>query len=32
MANLSHARAYIIWHRYLDEGEAAFELRSSRPP
>ena len=28
---LSHARAAIIWHRYLDEGEAAFQLRSSRP-
>lgn len=31
MVGISHARAYIIWHRYLDEGEAAFELRSSRP-
>lgn len=28
---ISHARAYVIWHRYLAEGEAAFELRSSRP-
>lgn len=31
MVGISHARAYVIWHRYLDEGEAAFELRSSRP-
>ncbi|MBA3364370.1 MAG: transposase [Actinobacteria bacterium] len=31
MVGISHARAYIIWHRYLGEGEAAFELRSSRP-
>jgi transposase InsO family protein len=31
MVGISHARAYIIWHRYSDEGEAAFELRSSRP-
>jgi len=31
MVGISHARAYIIWHRYRDEGEAAFLLRSSRP-
>lgn len=31
MVGISHARAYVIWHRYLDEGERAFELRSSRP-
>lgn len=31
MVGISHARAYIIWHRYLDEGAAAFQLRSSRP-
>lgn len=31
MGGISHARAYVIWHRYLDEGERAFELRSSRP-
>ena len=31
MVGISHARAYVIWHRYLDEGEPAFELRSSRP-
>ncbi len=31
MAGLSRARAYVIWQRYLDEGEAAFALRSSRP-
>jgi hypothetical protein len=28
---ISHARAYIIWHRYTAEGERAFEPRSSRP-
>lgn len=28
---ISHARGAIIWHRYLQEGEAAFALRSSRP-
>jgi transposase InsO family protein len=31
MLGISHARAYILWHRYLDEGDGAFELRSSRP-
>ena len=31
MVGISHARAYILWHRYVDEGEPAFELRSSRP-
>lgn len=31
MVGISHARAYIIWQRYLAEGETAFELRSSRP-
>lgn len=31
MLGISHARAYILWHRYLDEGEAAFVPRSSRP-
>lgn len=31
MVGISGARAYVLWHRYLDEGEAAFELRSSRP-
>jgi transposase InsO family protein len=31
MVGISHARAYILWHRYRDEGERAFELRSSRP-
>lgn len=31
MLGISHARAYVIWHRYLDEGEAAFAPRSSRP-
>lgn len=31
MVGISHARAYIIWHRYTAEGEAAFQLRSSRP-
>jgi transposase InsO family protein len=31
MLGISHARAYVLWHRYLDEGEGAFELRSSRP-
>ncbi len=31
MVGISHARAYIIWQRYLDEGEPAFQLRSSRP-
>ncbi len=31
MVGISDARAYVIWHRYLDEGEAAFQLRSSRP-
>jgi len=31
MVGVSHARAYIIWHRYRDQGERAFELRSSRP-
>ena len=31
MFGISHARAYIIWHRYRDEGERAFALRSSRP-
>jgi transposase InsO family protein len=31
MVGISDARAYVIWHRYLDEGEAAFVLRSSRP-
>lgn len=31
MVGISHARAYVIWHRYTAEGEAAFELRSSRP-
>ena len=27
---ISHARAYILWHRFTAEGERAFELRSSR--
>ena len=31
MVGISDARAYVIWHRYLDEGPRAFELRSSRP-
>lgn len=31
MVGISHARASIIWHRYTREGQAAFELRSSRP-
>jgi transposase InsO family protein len=31
MVGISHARAYIIWHRYTAERERAFELRSSRP-
>ncbi len=31
MVGISHARAYILWHRYLDEGGAAFLPRSSRP-
>ena len=31
MVGISDARAYVIWHRYLDEGDAAFHLRSSRP-
>lgn len=31
MAGISDARAYVIWHRYLAEGEAAFAIRSSRP-
>lgn len=31
MLGISHARAYIIWHRYTTEGERAFEVRSSRP-
>lgn len=31
MVGISHARAYIIWHRYTAEREGAFELRSSRP-
>lgn len=31
MVGISDARAYVIWHRYLDEGPAAFQLRSSRP-
>lgn len=31
MVGISHARAYVIWHRYQDEGERAFVLRSSRP-
>jgi Integrase core domain/leucine-zipper of insertion element IS481 len=30
-AGISHARAYVIWHRYLSEGDRAFTLRSSRP-
>ncbi len=31
MVGISDARAYVIWHRYLDEGAVAFQLRSSRP-
>lgn len=31
MVGISDARAYVIWHRYLDEGPGAFALRSSRP-
>lgn len=31
MVGISHAGAYVIWHRYTAEGEGAFELRSSRP-
>lgn len=31
MSGISHTRAYVIWHRFEAEGEAAFELRSSRP-
>ena len=31
MVGISHARAYIIWHRYTAEREQAFQLRSSRP-
>ena len=31
MVGISEARAYVIWHRYLDEGPGAFALRSSRP-
>ncbi len=31
MVGISHARAYIIWHRFTAERERAFELRSSRP-
>ncbi len=31
MVGISHARAYILWHRYTAERERAFALRSSRP-
>jgi len=31
MVGISHARGYILWHRYLAEGGAAFLPRSSRP-
>lgn len=31
MLGISHARAYLIWHRYRDVGERAFEIGSSRP-
>ncbi len=31
MVGISHARAYIIWHRFTAEGERAFALGSSRP-
>jgi transposase InsO family protein len=31
MVGISHARAYLIWRRYREIGERAFELRSSRP-
>lgn len=31
MVGISDTRAYVIWHRYLDEGERAFQIRSSRP-
>jgi hypothetical protein len=31
MVGVSHAPAYLIWRRYGEEGERAFELRSSRP-
>jgi transposase InsO family protein len=30
-AGISDARAYVLWHRYLAEGERAFVLRTSRP-
>ena len=28
---ISCARAYVLWHRYLIEGDSSFALRSSRP-
>ena len=31
MVGISDARAYVIWHRYREDGDAAFQLRSSRP-
>ncbi len=31
MVGISHARAYLLWHRYTAEREQAFEPRSSRP-
>jgi len=31
MAGISGSRAYVLWRRHGEEGEAAFELRSSRP-